>query len=310
MKRLTIFFAPVAAMWFGLLGVAGEKAPLTHEGGEKSPQSSLQKEAHGFDPSVPQVTKLAENIYQYFHLMYNSLIVITDDQVIVTDPAGDERAKSLQMTVKKLTGRSVSRVIYTHDHFDHTRGGKVFKDEGAIFVAHEKAVELLSRDPYGQVILPDQTYRDRLSFSLNEGTLELHYFGPNDGDAMSVLYFPKQKILFAVDFHLPRYVNEGYRLTAHNYGGIYQTMKRIRKELSYDIVVSGHTAHSSPELFEEDFRFVEALYQAVYEGLRKGQSVDELAGAIKLPAFAHWRGYEANLPHHVRRMAYTIWHGN
>ena len=33
-------------------------------------------------------------------------------------------------------------------------------------------------------------------------------------------------------------------------------------------------------------------------------------GTVKRPEFSHWRGYEKNLPFHVRRMAYSIWHGN
>lgn len=272
-----------------------------------------KKVANGlsFDPSTPQVTKLSEGIYQYFHQFYNSLIIITDKGVIVTDPSGAERAKKMREEIKKLTKKPITHVIYSHDHYDHTRGGKIFKEEGAEFISHEKAVELISRDPYKQAIIPDTTYKNKMTIELaGESTLDLLYYGPNDGDAMTVFHFPKEKILFAVDFHLPRYINEPYRLVAHNYGGILQTMRRIKKELDYEIVVSGHTPTSSPELFDEDLRFVEALYNATLKGLKEGKTTEQLMKEIQLPEFAHWRGYKENLPGHVQRMSYTIWHGN
>ncbi|MCO7223046.1 MBL fold metallo-hydrolase [Pleionea sp. CnH1-48] len=266
--------------------------------------------AESFDPSKPIVKRIDEGIYQYFHQFYNSLIIIGSEGVIVTDPSGAERASVMREEIRKLTNKPVIKVIYSHDHYDHTRGGQIFQKEGAEFIAHKKAVELLKRDPYQQVVLPNKTYTDKLRITSGNKVVVLIYMGPNDGDAMSVIYLPKEKILFAVDFHLPRYVNEPYRLTAHNYGGIYQTMKRIRKELSFETVISGHTLESSPDLFEEDFRFVEALYNAVLKGLKSGKSTKELKQSVKLPDFKHWQGYEKNLPGHVERMAYTIWHGN
>lgn len=270
-----------------------------------------EKNTSDFDPSIPIVTKVANNIYQYFHFFYNSLIIITDQGVIITDPAGKQRAAIMRAEIKKLTDKPVVKVIYSHDHYDHTRGGKIFLDEGAEFISHEKAVELISRDPYGEAIVPSVTYKDKMTIALNNGSsIDLLYYGPNDGDAMTVFHFPKEKILFAVDFHLPRYINEPYRLVAHNYGGILQTMKRIKKELDYDIVISGHTQSSSSELFDEDFRFVEALYIATLKGLQEGKTTEQLMNEIKLPEFKHWRGYETNLPGHIQRMAYTIWHGN
>ncbi len=50
-------------------------------------------------------------------------------------------------------------------------------------------------------------------------------------------------------------MNEPYRLNTHNYIAILNTMKRVRKELDFDFVISGHMPKSSPEQFEEDFRF-------------------------------------------------------
>ncbi|WP_315983297.1 hypothetical protein [Aliamphritea spongicola] len=44
--------------------------------------------------------------------------------------------------------------------------------------------------------------------------------------------------------------------------------------------------------------------------MQAGKTTEELKQSIRLPEFSHWRGYKENLPGHIERMAYSIWHGN
>ena len=263
-----------------------------------------------FDPAKPVMTKVTDGVYQYFQYFYTSLVVITDEGVIVTDPSKAHRAAAMRKEIRKLTDKPVVKVIYSHDHFDHSRGGQIFKDEGAEFIAQEGCRDLMSRDLENKVVQPDITYRDTMNVKLGGKQIDLHYYGPNDGTCMSVIHMPKEKVLLAVDWHLQGYVNEPYRLHAHNYIGVLNTMERVRTELDFDHVLAGHMPYSSPELFEEDYRFNKALFEAVWAGMQAGKNPEELAKTIMLPAFSHWRGYEENLPAHIRRMAYSIWHGN
>ncbi len=145
------------------------------------------------DPDKPVMTKVTEGVYHYFHHHYSSLVVVTDEGVIVTDPSGAARAAVMRKEIRKLTDLPVKKVIYSHDHFDHSRGGQIFKDEGAEFIAHEKCIELMSRDLEKQVVLPDVTYSDKMSVQLGGKTVNLHYYGPNDGDCMSVIHMPREK---------------------------------------------------------------------------------------------------------------------
>lgn len=263
-----------------------------------------------FNPAEPSMKQLKEGVYQYSQFFYNSLIVVSDKGVIVTDPSGEKRASAMREAIRKITDKPVKKVLYSHDHFDHSRGGQIFKDEGAEFIAHEGCSDLMSRDLENKVVQPDKTYQDRMRVSLGNKHIDLIYYGVNDGTCMSVMHMPKDKVLFAVDWHLPRYVNEVKRLPAHNYIGILNTFKKVRQELSFDTVISGHAPVSSPELFEEDYQFTQALFDAVWEGLQSGKTPEELKDTVKLPKFSHWRGYDKNLAGHVERMAYSIWHGN
>lgn len=262
-----------------------------------------------FNPTQPVLTELKDGVYQYSQFFYNSLVVITDEGVIITDPSNEIRAKAMRKEIAKVTDQPVKTVIYSHDHFDHSRGGKIFKDEGAKFVAQEKCTELMSRDLEDKVIQPDDTYKDKMSITMGGKQVDLHYYGPNDGDCMSIIHMPKDKVLVAVDWHLPQYVNEPYRLNEHDSVSILNTFKRVDAELDFDTVISGHAPVSSPEAFKEDMQFYQALFNAVWEGMQQGKTTEQLKAEISLPEFSHWRGYKENLPAHIERMSYAIWHG-
>lgn len=230
--------------------------------------------------------------------------------MLVVDPNQEFRAKALRAEIAKLTDKPVVKVLYSHPHFDHARGGQIFKDEGAEFITHVGCKGLLARDLEKRVVQPDVTYSgDKYRIALGRKVVEMRYFGPNDGQCNSAIYMPEDKVLMAVDWHLQGFVNLPGRLNTHDYVGSLNTLRRVTKELKFDTVISGHMAKSSPAQFAEDLAFNEALFKAVWKGMRAGKSVEELKRTVKLPAFSHWFMYEQNLPAHVERMAYSIWHG-
>lgn len=258
----------------------------------------------------PSMIAIKDGIYHFFMGHYSSLVVITDEGVIVADPNGEARAKVLRAEIAKLTDQPVKKVLYSHAHFDHSRGGQIFKDEGAEFIAHEGCVELMRRDLEQKVVQPDITYRDQYQVELGGKRVDMKYFGSNDGQCNSVIHMPEDKVLFAVDWHLQGFVNSPSRLNTHDYVGSLNTLRRVSQELSFDSVISGHMPKSSPKQLAEDLAFNEALFQAVSEGLQAGKSVETLKQTVRLPQFSHWLMYEENFPAHVERMAYSIWHGH
>ncbi|MGH0000496.1 MBL fold metallo-hydrolase [Pseudovibrio ascidiaceicola] len=266
--------------------------------------------AAGNDKMKPVMTRLKDGVYQFHMAHYSSLVVITDEGVVIVDPNHEFRAKALRAEIAKLTDKKVVKVIYSHAHFDHSRGGKIFKDEGAEFVTHENCTELLGRDLEKRVVQPDITYEKEHRIELGGKVIDLKYFGSNDGQCNSVIHMPEDKVLMAVDWHLQGFVNLSGRLNTHDYVGSLNTLRRVHKELDFDTVISGHMEKSSPAQLKEDWDFNEALFEAVWDGMQAGKSVEELKKTVKLPDFSHWAMYEQNLPAHVERMAYSIWHGH
>ena len=266
--------------------------------------------AAGDETPKPELTQLKDGVYQFHMAHYTSLVVITDEGVIVVDPNHEFRAEAMRAEIAKLTEQPVVKVLYSHPHFDHSRGGQIFKDEGAEFITHEGCKELLARDLENRVVQPDVLYEgDVHRIELGGKVVEMRYYGANDGQCNSAIYMPEDKVLMAVDWHLQGMVNLPGRLNTHDYVGSLNTLRRVTAELDFDTVVSGHMHESSPDQLAEDLAFNEALFKAVWEGMQAGKTVEELKQTVKLPEFSHWFMYQENLPAHVERMAYSIWHG-
>lgn len=67
----------------------------------------------------------------------NAGFIIGDDGVLVVDSFYDPNAaKALLGEIHKLTPKPVRYVVNTHYHIDHTGGDGVFRDAGAIIIAH------------------------------------------------------------------------------------------------------------------------------------------------------------------------------
>ena len=153
-----------------------------------------------------QTTKVdgTDNVYIFRYGNHQSMFVVTRDGVIATDPIGLARPQAVTAYVeeiKKITDKPVKYVIYSHHHYDHIAGGKPFKDQGAVFVAHENVRKRLAPLADPDTVLPDRNVGNGGTVITLGGTrLELHYVGRNHSDSSLVMRLPKEKTIFAVDF--------------------------------------------------------------------------------------------------------------
>ena len=88
--------------------------------------------------------------------------------------------------------------MYSHDHADHISGGEVFADT-AVVVAHDnaRAAILGERRP---TAAPHVTFSDRMTIDLAGTVVELVHVGRNHSNNSIVMRFPRERLLFAVDF--------------------------------------------------------------------------------------------------------------
>ncbi len=101
-------------------------------------------------------------------------------------------------------------VVYSHSHWDHARGGQVFKDEGAEFVAQERCVSNMQESPDPDIVMPDISFAETYSVRLGGQSMDLYYFGPSHDTCLIVMIPRPHKMIYTVDLVTPRPAGGGY----------------------------------------------------------------------------------------------------
>ena len=234
------------------------------------------------------ITKIAGDLYRFQNNFHFSVFLVTPDGIIATDPIDPEAAKWLQGELKSRFGVPVKYVIYSHDHRDHIAGGEVFAPQATV-IAHERARAAIIGEQRPTAI-PDLTFTDRMTVTLGGKSVELIYLGLSHSDNMIVMHFPQERALYTVDFVS---VN---RLPYKNLSDAYlpewiDAVQRV-EAMDFDILVPGHGPMGTKADATEHRRYLQALYGAVLDGARKGQSLDDMKKSITLDEFKSMGMYD------------------
>jgi glyoxylase-like metal-dependent hydrolase (beta-lactamase superfamily II) len=92
-------------------------------------------------PAAPRaparsITPITGDLYRASNGNWHTVFLVTDEGIILGDPINLDFATWLEGELDRRFGQPVRYVVYSHSHFDHAEGGRVFADT-ALFVAHE-----------------------------------------------------------------------------------------------------------------------------------------------------------------------------
>ena len=199
----------VALLLGGLTaGPSLAQAPVTPPAAQPAPAPPPAPAAQPAPAAAPlfATTKVegTEGVYVFRYQNHQSVFVVTPAGVIATDPISYGRpqaARTYVDEIRKITKAPIKYLVYSHHHYDHIAGGAPFKEAGAKIIAHKRAKERLAKLKAPDVVLPDETVDGRRTIKLGGTTLELVYTGRNHSDSSLVMFLPKEKIIFAVDFN-------------------------------------------------------------------------------------------------------------
>lgn len=272
---------------------------------------ALAAAAFAQQPARPaiQTTKVpgTDNVYVFRNVGHQAMFVVTSEGVIVTDPVAYGRptgGKAYLDEIRKITDKPIRYVIYSHHHFDHIAGGKVFKDAGATFVAHRAAWKRLNdlKDP--NTVLPDESVGDGGRVITLGGTrLELTYHGLNHSDSTLVMRLPKEKVIFVVDT-LPVGTFPGRGMIDFHPFETEAFMKEVLA-MDWETLIPGHPGPGDRLGTKKDVEEQLTLLQDASEEMKKmgqaGKCWDEAEKEFKLPKYEKMPGYAAGLPFVARR---------
>jgi glyoxylase-like metal-dependent hydrolase (beta-lactamase superfamily II) len=291
------FARTVLGLWAVLLiapsAMAGDAMP------DLSPPSDANQSAAGmtgFD-----TTKLSDDLYSFRWQGTRNIFMVTPEGVIATDPISVTAAKTLRAEIRKVTNQPVKYVVYSHQHWDHALGGKIFKDEGAQFVAHEKCVKHFTDFAHPDLVKPDITFAANHTVTLGGKSLDLIYLGENHGDCLVVMQPRGTKYLYVVDLvtpgGVPSALASDYKLIPY-----IRSLRAIEAMPNVDTIIPGHLDIAPLSTITERRAYMEALMVAVRDELAKGTPGAEILNKVKLPQFAHMRGYEQQMRANIQRV--------
>ena len=274
-------------------------------------------EAPAFVLPEPTMTELDDGVYHYFGFFYSSLVVVTDDGVLITDPSNATRGQLLKAAIAELTDQPVTHIVLTHEHYDHTGGTEVFPD--AQVICHATCDDVFQLDEYG--LVPDEvdiSFESYLPIELGDTMVELHHLGPGDGMATTIIYMPQEQVVMSADLYEPRALTNALFMDDKNPLGVRKILNEVA---SWDLkhAINAHSPGTDPQDLREAAVYYEDLYQAVNAVL---QPIVEQSGAgaafgvlgtlheqISLPQYEDWGEYDSSFAKHVFRMAMGIIHG-
>jgi glyoxylase-like metal-dependent hydrolase (beta-lactamase superfamily II) len=275
---------------------------------------TVQLSSQGQPAAPPIETKKVDgtdNVYTFRNQNSQSMFIVTAEGVIVTDPVGYGRptgGETYLAEIRKVTNQPIRYVVYSHHHFDHIAGGKAFKDAGARFVAHRKAAERLKvlNDP--NTVLPDETVDRSRTITLGGTRLELTHAGLNHSDSTLVMRLPRERIIFIVDL-LPvgqvpgRGMIDFYPLEAE------ASIKQIIS-MDWERLIPGHPGAGgrlgTKQDAQDQLTFLQDASAAVKAEAQQGRCWEPVESTLKLPKYAMWPNYDANLQFVLRRYC-ALW---
>jgi cyclase len=255
------------------------------------------------------VTQVAPGLFfQYHHQESNNAWLVTDEGVLVIDTRQHpKRAEELLAAIRKTTDKPIRYVINSHAHGDHTFGNPVFKREGAIFIAHRDtqrmmqahfALEMKRRqgyfrqmkfDPAEVRLVPaDLTFDSKLTLTLGGRTIELLYLGPGQNPGDTLVYFPKERVIFSGGpFSKNSWPNPQFTPSMSSWVDLLRKMAAM----DADQYIGGHGDIGAKQDVLDEAQMLSDFDAGMREAVKKGMSREEIFRRAPFEKYKDVRNY-------------------
>lgn len=160
----------------------------------------------------PRTKELAHGVYSYEALRSGnpgsfmttvSLIVTTDDGVLVADGQGSEKDTAAMIEViKTLTSKPIKYVVVCSDHGDHTNGNPAFKAAfpDVVFISSPASQKVMATKPFP----PTETVSDKRVIRMGGTKIEILNLGRAHTGGDLTVFVPADNVLFLGEIYFHR----------------------------------------------------------------------------------------------------------
>ena len=239
---------------------------------------------------------------------FNSGVIVTSDGVLVLEAQiDDEMARRVRDAIAGVTNEPVRFLVSSTFHQFYSGGVGAYSDAHNIGHAEYRAhlLEALAAEPLDvlKARLPDQTYRNRVTFYLGGKEIQIRYLGRGHTRGDSIIFVPDDRIVYLSEL----YSHNEFPSLADSYSGDWIAALDVADALEADIFVPGHglMTENPRESREGMRRFRQLLVdmrQAVQAQVAAGATEDEAVARVALPQYRDYVGYDRGLEGAVRRI--------
>jgi cyclase len=272
------------------------------------PTASASLPAQDFGPGFH---KVKDGIYTFApdQTTTTCSMVVTNEGVLMIDSCNSSLdSKRMLAAVKKVTDKPIRFLIDTEVHNDHTWNHFVFSPPAVVVNAQgaaegqkkgldpKRAETLAKQSPEMaevvknyKFIAPHIEYKDRMTIQLGERTFELIYLKNVHSEADTVIWLPKERVLFAGSAANVRTI---INLRPHVRIPDVLAGYKVMRALNAEVVVPGHGQPTTAKIFDEYEGFYTLLMKRVGEMAAQGKSLDQIKKELKMPEYADWAGQD------------------
>ncbi len=267
------------------------------------------------EPAVAaeDISKVADGVYLYAPGdNYISMFVVTSDGVVAVESVNTQHAKAMLEAIGSVTDKPVRYLLHTHNHWDHSGGGQVFRDAGAKILAHKEAYQWMQANPHRDMALPDEGWNGkRKDIKLGGKTIEMHYIGMSHGLGMTVFRVAQQKVIYIADVVTPKRALFTI-VPDFNIKEWVRALSEIEK-MDFNRAIFTHHGEGAPFGSKTDViknrEYIQDLQAAIIAEFKKGTHFAKIPQVVNLPKYENWAMYKEWLPMNAWRVMMDMYMG-
>jgi glyoxylase-like metal-dependent hydrolase (beta-lactamase superfamily II) len=153
-------------------------------------------------PPPGPIEHINGNLYKIFGGGGNTLVFVQKDGVVLVDTKLPGNGQAILDQVRTITDKPITTIINTHNHPDHVGSTDFFREKfpGVRVIAQENTKKWVEANKqYKPEVVPNATYKDRLTVGAGDDRVELYYFGVAHTDGDTFVVIPAARTMFLGD---------------------------------------------------------------------------------------------------------------
>jgi glyoxylase-like metal-dependent hydrolase (beta-lactamase superfamily II) len=225
-------------------------------------------------PPAGPIEHINGNLYKIFGGGGNTLVFVQTDGVVLVDTKLPGNGQAILDQVRTVTDKPITTIINTHNHPDHVGSTDFFRQmfPSVRVIAQENTKKWVEgNERYARELVPDTTYKDRMTIGEGDDRVELYYFGVahTDGDAFVVI--PAAHAMFLGDIMAWNMAPLIDPPTGGTVVGLPDALEKAAATVKdVDTVIEGHGAVNTWEGYLRFTRFNRALLTAARAAYERG----------------------------------------